>query len=249
MNCCNHISILTEFIGSSRFVSKNNFKAMKMDETRNFKIDKKKNTKCRLPNDKIKIKKEEVNEYVYSFTMVENDADAFVVCHAGLVTELSVSDDAKQCGIGTMLMQLCFNEKKLHNVADNDNNVALSLINEYSASNVMSIAKDIEEWVDSKCKKILKLTMAASPASAARVYFKSALASGFTEMFIALDSEFYPKEGPCSVGELEKRYTADGYMQDKEGHNGHNDKVKVFGEYWFFCKPKTPTLHNKCTIL
>lgn len=202
-----------------------------MDETRKFKINKKKRPQCKLPEDKIKIKKEEVNEYV---------------CNSGLVTELDVSEDAQQCGIGTMLMRLCFNEKKLHNVVDNDKNVALSLMKQYSESNEMALAQEMETWVNSNCKKILKLTMAARGAKA-RVYFKSALASGFTQMFIALESEFYPQNGPCSVDELAKRYTDDGYMTDKEGES--DDKVRVFGEFWFFCKPKTSTLHNKCTIL
>ena len=69
-------------------------------------------------------------------------------------------------------------------------------------------------------------------------------------MFIALDEEFYPREGPCSVKALRDRYTDDGYMVDDDGtdvRSGGNNQVKVFGHNWFFCKPKRPTLNVKCT--
>ena len=99
--------------------------------------------------------------------------------------------------------------------------------------------------------------MSPSRLGAAHVYFNSALASGFTEMFIAPSlspsSKFYPEEGPCSVKALKDRYTDDGYMEDNEEsvevRMVKDDGVKVWGTFWFFCKPKIPTKQEKCTDL
>ena len=150
------------------------------------------------------------------FSLVEQDrADAYVVCMAGTVPMLKVYGDATECGIGKMLMQLCFNEEQIHNIGDEMKNTAIEKIKDYFVVDGLQMAKEMETWVKSKCKKILYLTMTASPPSAAHLYFKSAFEAGFTEMFIVLNKhlgkrEFYPKQGPCAVKALQKRYTNEG---------------------------------------
>ena len=112
----------------------------------------------------------------------------------------------------------------------------------------------MERWAKSKCEKIIYLVMEAPPGPG-HLYFNSALEAGFTEMFIALvksGKEFYPKEGPCPVKALKARYTDDGFMDDDDGTDVRmvkDGKVKVLDQPWFFCKPKIPTLHVKCTNL
>ena len=224
---------------------------MKPDEKRTFEIDPEQKKNCRLPvvdkKIKIEIQKEDDLPTNILFSLVEQDrADAYVVCMAGTVPMLKVYGDATECGIGKMLMQLCFNEEQIHNIGDKMTNTAIERIKEYLIFDGLQIAKEMETWVKSKCKKILYLTMTATPASAAHLYFNSAFDAGFTEMFIAPKNnlgkrEFYPKEGPCAVKALQKRYTVDGYMR------WIRDEVRVIGQDWFFCKPKTPTLHPKCT--
>ena len=225
---------------------------MEIDQTRTFKVDKKKKKNCQLPTDEIKIKKRLRARNQYSFIMVEPspNSGAYVVCMSGFVSQLLVPANAKECGIGNFLMQLCFNEGTIHNVENNNENRALTKLRYEWESKSIPMAEEMEKWVRSKCDKILHLKMAADPASAAHLYFNSAKDSGYTEMFIALQKEFYPTEGPCSVMTLKERYTADGYMIDDDGTEVRilgNNKVKVHGRYWFFCKPKTPTLHVKCT--
>ena len=86
--------------------------------------------------------------------------------------------------------------------------------------------------------------------SGAHVYFNSAVASGFTEMFMMSDfhldknlEDTYPKEGPCAVKTLQERYSDDRTMLDGE------EKTSVGGWNWFFCLPKIPNNNPKCTIL
>ena len=74
----------------------------------------------------------------------------------------------------------------------------------------------------------------------------SALSSGFTDMFIKINSRgIYPETGPCSVKILKELYAKnnDGTIDDGNG------KVMVHGKQWFFCHPKVPTCSSKCIIL
>jgi len=97
--------------------------------------------------------------------------------------------------------------------------------------------------------------MSSDPKSSAHVYFNTAIASGFTEMFIIRDKlklgrnlKFYPKEGPCAVKSLKDRYSDDGNMIELGGLK----KTDVWGWNWFFSLPKiqeTITEQQKYTIL
>jgi len=89
------------------------------------------------------------------------------------------------------------------------------------------------------------MTMTANPKTGAHVYFNSAIEAGWTEMFVKIGKweKLYPNEGPFSVAELKKRYTAEGNMVDG------SEVVKVYHEHWYFCLPKTPANAEKCTIL
>ena len=76
----------------------------------------------------------------------------------------------------------------------------------------------------------------SADASGGHVYFSSAIASGYTEMFIAISSgehpRIYPKTGHTLVEKVQTQYNDDGDMKD--------EKVSVLGASWYFCKPKTP---------
>ena len=215
----------------------NNYGPMNNNEIREFKIDKKKKPKCRLENDVIMIKKEENVEKEPLFLMVGHDHEglSYVDCKFGQATALQVSEHAQQCGIATILLHLCFNEKTIHRVVDKENNAAVKLLKDFSEAKLMPNAKKIEEWVHSNCKNLVKVTMSCLKLVTGHVYFSAALASGYTKMFFALDDEFYPKEGPGAVKELKKFYTNDGYILQNDGIG---QRIKVYGQTWFFCKPR-----------
>ena len=88
--------------------------------------------------------------------------------------------------------------------------------------------------------------MTCNPSSCAHVYLNSAIASGFSQLFMItglIDFDSYPDEGPCPTKTLQDRYNDDGFMVDG------NQMKRVVGWNWFFCKPKNPEEQNKCTIL
>ena len=90
--------------------------------------------------------------------------------------------------------------------------------------------------------------MNSDPRTGAHVYFNSAVASGFTEMFMMSelwheDFKFYPNEGPCPVNELQTKYSKDGNIVEND------KKILVWGWNWFFCHPTKPEKPKKCTIL
>ena len=215
----------------------NDYEPMKNNEIRKFKIDQNRYKECRLAS--LKIKKEEKSEIEIKFFAVETAADAYANCMSGEITALETARNmmkqAKKCGIGAMLMRLCFNELRIHNVKNNANNAAVTLIEHLSKKNEYLNARKLEEWVKSSCEKAMIMTVTCSPKSDARVFFSSAIASDYTEMFFVLPkNEFYPKEGQGSVQDLMKRYTDDGNIVESDGTNNN---VKVWGEIWLFCKP------------
>ena len=219
---------------------------MNLEEVRDFKIDKGKKPDCKLPTNEIKIKKQEdpSNSEGYKFSMV-GEREVFIECFPSYVPHLKAKGKAEGCGIGKMLMQLCFNENNIHDVQNNDKNRALAMIDRLKdMMEDKELADKVQKWAETKCSKLLFLDMESSPKSKAHVYFNSAIASGFDYMFIDIDNEeFYPKTGPCPVKTLKERYNDEGYMV-----NG-DEKVKAWEQQWFFCHPKTPSTSRKCAIL
>ena len=245
---------------------------MKIGEIRKFKIDKNKKTDCKLqPSEQgiieIEIKKEKKRSGIrggFIFELVENK-ETYIKCDYGYVYVLKTKGKAEKCGIGRILTELCMNEKNFHQttyLGENKNLAFCKLDNYFRDSNnrpedklKLKQVNKLKKWSKSHCSKLIWLLMAANPPSGAHVYFNSAMASGFTEMFMIneLDDgiiendfdeiEFYPDKGPCSTKNLQDRYSDDGIIV--EG----NTRTDVVGWNWFFCKPKTPAEQNKCTIL
>jgi len=186
--------------------------------------------------------------------MVQNDNDVFndknpseetyVKYKEGYVPHLRVNDNAQQCGIGKILMILCFNEE-IHKVLNNPKNEAAKRL-ETNAENkqLKPKASRLKQWAMSNCNKLVYLMMAVEgEKDTAHVYFNSAIESGYTEMFIQLSlfdpDGFYPKKSDHSpTSELKKQYTDDGCM--KEGDGVDDKECDVHGGTWFFCQPIPP---------
>ena len=89
--------------------------------------------------------------------------------------------------------------------------------------------------------------MAAKPKSKAHVYFKSALESHFSEMFIKTElDEMYPRDDCRSVEVAQDRYTEDGKIVYK--FNDVRVTMDVYRKLWLFCMPKKKTILENCKI-
>ena len=225
---------------------------MKSGEVRTFEIDTKKKQNCGLPKklpgkDIVEVKiKLDRSPGRSIFAMVGREEGAYVYCYPAYLQQLEVRGDAKQCGIGTILTKLCFNEDNIHNVENNTKNVAVQMIKNWSkrpgSTDKLRLQK-LEKWATEKCSKMLFIDVVPTPKSAAHGYLSSAMASGFTEMFIKIDEDMYPPTGPCSVKTLKERYRESGNMVDKDG------ETEVWGNHWYFCYPKNPAVKYECSIL
>ena len=250
---------------------------MEIGEVRKFKIDKNKKKECKLQPSKqgiieIEIKKEknknpgnleDPTKFIYKLVGPENlSEEAFLKCDYGHVYFLKTKGKAEKCGIGRIFTELCMNEKNLHKTTyvGENKNLAIGRLDKFIKDSnnrpdyklLVKHVKLLKKWSKSQCSELIYLLMAADPPSNAHVYFNSAMASGFTEMFMTTEPlddndldelDFYPLAGPCSTKNLQDRYSDDGDMVDG------NTRKDVVGWNWFFCKPKEPTVLNKCTIL
>ena len=244
-------------IGPPRIIARNNYGPMKEGETRKFQIDKNKKEDCKLPGQgviDIEITKEQSPDYAFTFKMIGMMDKVFIHCDDGYIPKLNTKGIAENCGIGKILTQLCLNEETVHNVESKETNIALLELKKYRKKRTgerKKLAK-LKKWIPSHCSKLLFLSMCSKPHSRAHVYFNSAIASGFTEMFMIKDDvklggkiRFYPNEGICSVKNLKDRYSDDGDMVELDGLK----KTNVWGWNWFFCLPKEEETQQKCTIL
>ena len=245
--------------GPPRIVARNNYGSMMEGETRKFQIDKTKKKDCKLPGEgviDIEIIKEQSPHYAYTFKMVGMMNTVFIHCDDGYIPRLNTKGKAENCGIGKILTQLCLSEETIHNVESNEKNNALLEIKRYKEE-PQSEAKrkqllKLEKWISSHCSKLYYLSMCSDPRSKGHVYFSTAIASGFTEMFMIRDNlkpggklKFYPNEGPCAIKNLKDRYSDDGNMAEGNGLK----KTMVWGKVWYFCLPKKQETQLKCTIL
>ena len=154
-------------------------------------------------------------------------------CHPGFIDIPVIARDGMLpgpqvtgCGIGTILIKLCMNEKTIHNAIRNNKNTALkSLRPEF---------KNTMNWMKSHCSKVVMFKTTNNDAS---MFLLTAERFGFTIMVIKrkLTTEaevLYPKAGPCSIYELGTHYK-DGIM------NIDGEPVRVTGEnnVWYFCHP------------
>ena len=228
---------------------------MKVGETRKFRIDKTK-PNCQFPNTEITVKKSTRTAF-RGFEVVDYEEDAHVWCTPGFVHQLSAKKLTEHCGIGKILMNLCFNEKDIHNVAGSKDNQGWSLFQgwiedcrdkkECKEHDHYGRLVKLEKWVKSECSKLVGLFMAAKPKSRAHVYFKSALESHFSEIFIKTElDEMYPRDDCRSVEVAQDRYTEDGKIVYK--FNDVRVTMDVYRKLWLFCMPKKKTILEKCKI-
>ena len=201
---------------------------------RKFEINNKK-PPCKLDSNEITIRKTVLtrrNERIFELGI--GDA-AKIQCFPGYIGLVYTKGKAEGCGIAQILMRLCLNDGSIHDVANQEANLAMRDI-------LYSDLEILQKWAQ-ECTKIVYMTMSADPKSGAYVYFKSVRASGFNQMFIRInDQEMYPKSGPCSVETLQERYNEGNMVEGK-------DVEDVYEKNWYFCLPKRPSAQSKCSNL
>jgi len=235
--------------GSSRYDPSNNYGPMASDEVRKFKIPRKRKPDCKLQGDEIieiSVKKtvDPDDPGDMEFVVVKYEKKAFINCASGFIHYVQAAEDTEGCGIGTILTNLCFNEDKIHNVANNKENDAINSIHKWvkecekkescKGTDHQEELVKLEKWVNSECSRLINLYNKADPKNRAFMYFKSAMETGYNKMFIKKNhDDMYPKDDCRSVEVLKDRYNGNGEMVEGD------IKVNVDEKYWFFCEPTT----------
>ena len=232
-------------------VLKNNYEPMRTGERRVFKIDAFSTRSCGL-------KPTTENSNVITVTVIKEERPAnndgfesgmyFKVigsgeddsielsCKPGKIHEVKFKGQAEiwsqGCNIPVILIQLCLNEAKIHQVKYPDNLTMRSL----------RAHDKIRRWALSKCKKIVMLDD-LSKKRMGTIYLRGAILSNFDKGFILLSTGTYPPEGHACTKDLLGRY-GNGDMATEE-----NDKtikvVDVWNAPWFFCRSKKK---NRCIL-
>ena len=229
---------------------------MSSEEVRNFKIYRKRKPNCQLPGDEIieiSVKKivDPDDPGDIEFVVVRYEKEAFINCASGFIHYVQAAEDTEGCGIGTILTNLCFSEDKIHNVVNNQENDAMKSIHDWikecekkescKGTDHQEELVKLEKWVRTECSRLIALYNSADPKNRAFLYFKSALETGYSKMFIKKKhDDMYPKDDCRSVETLRGRYNGNGEMVEGD------IKVDVYEKYWFFCKPKTLMPQPEC---
>ena len=165
--------------------------------------------------------------------------DIYLDCHPGLVDKPVVRGDAngneaRGCGIGNILINLCIFEKKIHNIKFNRKNNALKALKP-------KFKKEMK-WMKSQCSKVVMLKTDINIASTwknLKTFLEDANTFGFTIMVIKVPwaprvpEALYPKAGPCRTLELAANYKYGSMTIDV----GPSVVVTGDGNEWFFCLP------------
>ena len=232
---------------------RSDIKPMKYDDIRMFKVDNSK-TKCKLKPGEYFIKKQmhylrpgktmffaskdkafdvNPNNEKHDLKKYYKNQLGFSSCSKGWIGLVEVNGpetdiDARQCGIGTVLVSLCMNDPEL-------NMLAAAKV-EWEFKDDFHTVKAIIKG----CRKFLGLMNQADPPSGARMNFKAAKTTGFNKFLIKNEKEKYV------------------WMDTERAEKCYNDLTGEIGKEisglvndWWFCEeipgkfPKFPNL-NPC---
>ena len=210
-----------------------------------FPIQKEKYNSCGLQAEKYYVKKEEpdvkkgiINTNFFASTDKEFIREAnfplkvayknqigYADCVRGFIEQIWVNDkpdNARGCGISTILTRLCMVDQKL-TASWPTQNKGLERIWD----------KNVRQRVLQSCKNFIALKMSAKPLTGAYAYFSAAKKSGFT-IFMIQDVAGNKKYVKLNIEDAEKSYNAkDGTIKLKQR------TIKGKTQFWYFCKPKS----------
>ena len=215
---------------------------MKKNEERWFKIDIAAKFYCNLqpiPKDdyimEISIRKDAMDANSgtdsYRFKMVgckncpwDQNSDIHIICNPGNY-DLHVAETNRRCGIEQIMIRLCLNEAKIHQV-NYKRNEAMITLKTFNAN---------KEWVKDMCQKIVYLPKLPEPFSLATINMQSAISSNFNWTFIkSSDSMVYPGAKAVATEHLIDLYDGNG------GILKDNKIVDIKEMNLFFCLMKYP---------
>ena len=161
------------------------------------------------------------------------DEIGFVFCNPGWVDEVYVDPRARECGLATVLTELCMIDPDINQ--NTDRNIAYNKIGGSLRTN--DEVKSVENHLRSSCSSLIGLEMTSFPFSGAYAYFSAAVRMKYTHMVVQhYDSKF----GGC--GKRFKFYEVENAKHYYDENTGRIEDGKGDTEgsghlaRWYFCK-------------
>ena len=178
-----------------------------------------------------------------------NDQIGWASCQPGWIANVWVNDgkgddskykiNARQCGIASVLTQLCLMDPKLNGRNQERGNSAILELGE--AADLLGYTDKIKE----NCKQFVGLVNAADPKSGAFAYFSAAIRENYGDMMVQQRQKKRQNDGHARRPKLQdfsiyetqnakKYYNPDTGMIGKCGCNDY--VCDAHNAVWFFCK-------------
>ena len=163
---------------------------------------------------------------------------AYIACTRGWIHQLTVfekisgaegrREDARGCGVGTILTELCLMDPEINTLKEGSKAIRV-------------LAEGVKDLVQQNCYKLVGLTMAAYPSSAAHVYFSAAINMGYDKLIVDF-SGFDAKSGGRTI----KYNVYDTLVAKQNYKNGNieaccgNERCSAQLRPWIFCADEYP---------
>ena len=204
---------------------------IEIGEERTFKFNEKKKG-CKLRDKKEFLVKKEIlkqgslKKVMYNYVAyVGYSYIGDAKCEKSELREVDTIDDARRCGVGTVLSYFCFIDPYVidpkKKAPKSEAKTYVNINNEFKHSNNENVGLIAEA---KNCANLLTLDMVSKVKNAANTYFNAAKVAKFKKVFF-INKEKNRKGTSLSLEEAQKEY---------------NENCKAFinkyGKSWYFCK-------------
>ena len=208
-------------------------KPIKDEDFQEFRIDKEKHTQCTLNEHTYKVKRIDeklttINSYYYAIRDTEfNEIDedsykrrfkdqiGYAWCTQGVIDDILVHThpvNARRCGIGEVLAELCLIDLELNKVDDENKSV-----DDFDDEQTKTLVKTY-------CDGLVGFTMGT--LKGAYIYFSAAINSGYGALLI--------KDRTCGHGYF--ILNVDAAQRKYNEGTGEIDDIPALSETWYICR-------------
>ena len=173
-----------------------------------------------------------------------SDQIAYAVCSPGWVEKVRVNDgkeedtnnhiNARRCGIGSVLTELCLRDPDITQVADSSK--VFEKLKEGDVDDIETKTRQLKE----RCVNLIGLEMSADPLDAAYGYFNAAIRANYLQMVV--QERFHDTKDKLSFNIYSTEIARENYDLDTGiiGACEENEECNAVDAYWYFCKKITP---------
>ena len=150
---------------------------------------------------------------------------AYAYCNPGEVSQIQIADaprDARQCGIATVLTELCFLDPDIYEKGEE--NRAYRLLRNHDVTTM-------------SCGQAVSLQMASDPKTGAYAYFSAASRTGYNKLVVNWPNSDYAQIAIYDTDHAKQAYNAEtGIIEPCVICQNTDVPCEAFKAKWIFCK-------------